>query len=179
MCCLTGESEQAQSQSVALLCVWVCVPQCASLLPVILWTSHLRLTESEQIPGWLEIQSVCFVFLMVRERRPHRSCLHQSKVCLFLHVFLIIFLYFFYVNCSCQKNMFTSEMCISVLKAIFFHKAILSDQEWMKPVIFDECLFRWMCHITIYSFALSLSFFCLFLFMNYICTVKHKITHIV
>lgn len=41
----------------------------------------------------------------------------------------------------------------------------------MKPVIFDECLFKLIPHVIIVSFALSLHFSPLFLFMNDICHV--------
>lgn len=53
---------------------------------------------------------------------PHRSCLLWSKLCLVLHVFLVMSLCFFCVTCSCQKTMFTSKMYFSVFKAIFFMK---------------------------------------------------------
>lgn len=47
-------------------------------------------------------------------------------------------------------------------KSYFFHKPTISDQEWMKPVIFDECLFKLIPHVIIVSFALSLHFSSLF-----------------
>lgn len=45
----------------------------------------------------------------------------------------------FCAACYSEKALFTSESSIFILKAIFFFcKLTISDQKWMKPVIFDE-----------------------------------------
>lgn len=68
---------------------------------------------------------------------------------------------FFCAVCSIQKAMFNSETYFHS-KSYFFHKPTVSDQKWMKPVIFDECLFKLIPHVIIVSFALSLHFSPLF-----------------
>lgn len=96
---------------------------------------------------------------------PRESCLYMwNKLCLVLCVFPGYIPVPPSVQPALARKPFPSETCIFILKAIFyfFHKPTISDQKWMKPVIFDECLFKLIPHGIIVSFALSLPFSSLF-----------------